>query len=120
MATRIKEAGNLNTLGYAQLRQQFNAQFNKNPLVSSDTQRTMYSSHFMPSDDSRLKQQLDYFKKANEPLQLSMYDMKEESEDMLSVDGTSSDFETVCDSDTSVADFESVESYDTGINIVLS
>ena len=114
MATRIKEAGSLNTIGYAQLRQQFNAQFNKSPLHSSEVQRS--SSIFISQDENRFRQQLDQFKKANEPLQLSVYDMKEENEDMVSIDDTSSsDFDTVCDSDSDHSiDFESIESSESG------
>ena len=117
MATRIKEAGSLNTIGYAQLRQQFNAQFNKSPLHSSEAQRL---SMFIPQEEVRFRQQLDQFKKANEPLQLSMYDMKEENEDMMSIDGSSSsDFDTVCDSDSDHSiDFESIESSESGNSLV--
>ena len=111
MAKRIKEISNLNSGGFKQLYQQFNAQFNLSQLPETfNSQMSLYESFLSSHSEDQMQKQLDRFVNANKPLPLhSLYDMKEEDEDVLSV---SSGFDTVCDSDVNSVDFESIESSD--------
>ena len=118
LATRIMESSSVNTAGFSQLRQQFNAQFNQQPRVSTDSSYSLHSSFFSYSFDEIRKNQMEELRRASEPLQLNSVEIIEKSEDddMQSIaSSTSSDFDTICDSESSSIEFESIQSSDSGM-----
>lgn len=102
----------MNSGAASQLRQQFIAQFCQIPTDYEEND-SMQASFYQQSFEENRAEQMERFRKAAEPLNLSEYGMKE-NEDMVSVGDSSSDFDTVCDSDSSVVDFESIGSSESG------
>lgn len=118
LATRIMESSSVNTAGFSQLRQQFNAQFNQQPHVSTDSSHSLPSSFFSYSFDEIRKKQMEELRRASEPLQLNsvVFTEKSEDDDMQSIESSSSsDFDTICDSESSSIEFESIQSSESGM-----
>ena len=118
LATRIMESSSVNTAGFSQLRQQFNAQFNQQLRVSTSSSYSLHSAFFSYSFDEIRKNQIEELRRASEPLQLNSVEIIEKSEDddMQSIaSSTSSDFDTICDSESSSIEFESIQSSDSGM-----
>lgn len=103
----------MNSGAASQLRQQFIAQFCQIPTDYGEND-SMQASFYQQSFEENRAEQMERFRKAAEPLNLSEYGMKE-NDDMVSVGDSSSDFDTVCDSESTIADFESIGSSESGM-----